>query len=391
MVYNLYHEMLARPTGDELARQRFVLALKRHLMSRLRPGVAVAWEMVARPAFRAMHGRDPSSREEAEAALDEAAHYRYAKAINRISQEMMWQAVGETVYRELDRLESAATRLAASSTRRGSLTLDPAFAPDPVYQAVPIHLQPEGYCPPDPDGRSVVAGAFYESGGRLYSMGRGMAREDSKAGAVLAWLRAHHPGFRPRRMLDMGCSAGGASAAWAAALPECEVHAIDLGSSMLRYAHARAEALGVAVHFRQADAAATPYPDGHFDLVVSHNLFHEVSSAKRRAIAGESLRLLAPGGLALHQDVDLLFRGKEAWEEAERAYDLRYNNEPFWLDYATCDFAAELVEAGFAPEDVWEGRIGKTAGPGHWYLFAAAKPACAAAGEAGDRARAEAA
>jgi SAM-dependent methyltransferase len=121
------------------------------------------------------------------------------------------------------------------------------------------------------------------------------------------------------------------------------------------------------------DAGHTRFPDGHFDLIVSHNLFHEISSAKRREVAAETFRLLAPGGIAIHQDVDLLFRGKAPWEEAERAYDLNYNNEPFWLDYATCDFRAELIAAGFAPEDVAEARIPKLAGPGYWYAFSAVK------------------
>src|SRR3546814_10264357 len=111
---------------------------------------------------------------------------------------------------------------------------------------------------------------------------------------------------------------------------------------MLRYAHARAESIGVPVHFHQRDAGRAGFADGSFDLIVSHNLFHEISDAKRREVAAETLRLLAPGGLAIHQDVDLLFRGKALWEEAECAYDFYHNNEPFWLTYVACDFASEL-------------------------------------------------
>ena len=368
------HSMLAKATPDEMARQRFVLALKRHVMGNLRPGVGLAYAKQGEPAFVAAHGHVPESREEAEEALDNTSHYRFTKSINRASQEMMWQSVGETVYREQDRMEAEAARLIANPQKMGSLELDPAFKPEPVYEDCFIHLQPEGYCPPDPEGDSIIAGAFYESGGRLYSMGRGMAGEDSKAGAVIKWLAGQRPGWQPCRMLDMGCSAGGASAAYPPAYPDCEVHAVDLGASMLRYAHARAESLGVPVHFHQMDAGQTCFPDGHFDLIVSHNLFHEISGESRRRVAAETFRLLAPGGIAIHQDVDLLFRGKTHWEEAERAYDLNYNNEPFWLEYATCDFQAELKAAGFAVEQVSETRIPKMAGPGSWYAFVAIKP-----------------
>uniref|UniRef100_UPI003F7063DB class I SAM-dependent methyltransferase n=1 Tax=Polymorphobacter sp. TaxID=1909290 RepID=UPI003F7063DB len=341
------HSMLARSTADEMARQRFVLALKRHVMGSLRPGAGLAYRKQGEPAYIAAHGRPPETRAEAEEALDNTSHYRFTKSINRASQEMMWQSVGETVYREKDRMEAEAARLIADPAKRGSLTLDPAFTPEKIYEDCFIHLQPEGYCPPDPDGDSIIAGAFYESGGRLYSMGRGMAGSDSKAGALIKWLAGERPGWQPRRMLDMGCSAGGASVEYPVAYPDCEVHACDIGASMLRYAHSRAEAIGVPVHFHQADAGNTGFPDGHFDLIVSHNLFHEISGKTRRRVAAESLRLLAPGGICIHQDVDLLFRDKAPWEEAERAYDLNYNNEPFWLEYATCDFRAELVAAGF--------------------------------------------
>ena len=367
------HSMLAQPTPDEVARQRFVLALKRHVASSLRPGVGLAYKKQGEPAFVEAHGHVPQDRQQAEEALDNTAHYRFTKSINRASQEMMWQAVGETVYREKARMEAEAAKLVGNPQKMGSLHLDPAFKPEPIYEDCFIHLQPEGYCPPDPTGDSIIAGAFYESGGRLYSMGRGMGSEDSKAGAVIKWLAGQRPGWQPQRMLDMGCSAGGASATYPAAWPETEVHAIDLGASMLRYAHARAESLGVPVHFHQMDASHTGFPDGHFDLIVSHNLFHEISSATRQRIAKESFRLLAPGGIVVHQDVDLLFRGKEHWEEAERAYDLNHNNEPFWLDYATCDFRSELIAAGFAAEDVAETRIPKLSGPGFWYAFTAVK------------------
>jgi len=367
------HEMLARQTADETAQQRFVLALKRHVATAMRPGVGLAYAKQAQPAFEAEHGRAPANREEAEVALDASPHYRFTKAVNRISQEMMWQTVGETVYREKDRLEAAAERLTGPSAK-GSLTLDPDMTPEAVYNDCFIHLQPEGYLPADPDGRSIVAGAFYESGGRLYSMGRGMGQEDSKAGAVIAWLEQTRPGWSPKRILDMGCSAGGASTAYAERFPDAEVHACDLGSSMLRYAHARAESMGLPVHFHQADATSTGFPDGHFDLIVSHNLLHEISGETRRGVAKESLRLLAPGGICVHQDVDLLFRGKEAWEEAERAYDLHFNNEPFWLEYATSDLTSELIATGFPQQTVSETKVKKVAGPGHWYAFTAVKP-----------------
>jgi 2-polyprenyl-3-methyl-5-hydroxy-6-metoxy-1,4-benzoquinol methylase len=366
MTMSTANEMLAQQTPDEMAQQRFVLALKRHVMGPLRGAVGEVYRLQAEPEFLARHGRTPADRFEAEAALDATPHYRFTKALDRASQEQMWQAIGETVYRESARLEAVAERLTQSSARRGSLTLNPDFALDPVYRDCHIHLQPEGYCPPD-DGRSVTAGAFYESGGRLYSMGRGMGKEDSKAAAVIAHLKRLNPDWTPRRILDMGCSAGGASTIYAAAFPEAEVHAIDLGAAMLRYAHARAEAYEVRVHFHQMSATQTAFPDGHFDLVVSHNMLHEMSGEARRAMAVESRRLLAADGYCIHQDVDLLLHDREIWEQAERAYDFDHNNEPFWIEYTTCDFSTELRATGFGA--VEEAKVPKSAGPGFWHAW----------------------
>lgn len=372
MVYHLQHEMLPQHTADEIARSHYVLSLKRYLMRNVRSGNVAAYENEGKRLFEEKYGRAPETLEEAEEAMLMTTHFQMWSSLNRSSQELMWRVVGEGIYRDLDRMEAAAERLINNPDKKGSLTLNPDFDPVASYPKHHIHLQPEGYLRED-DGKSVSAGAFYEAGGRIYSMGRGMEAKDSKAGSVIAFLKELRPGWQPKRMLDMGCSAGGASTVYPGEFPETEVHAVDLGASMLRYAHARAEALGAPVHFHQMDAGNTSFPDGHFDFIVSHNLLHEISDEKRKEIARETLRLLAPGGIAIHQDVDILNRDKTLAEAAERAWDLRFNNEPYWVMYANSDLRSELIEAGFPENKVREQRIRKTDGPGFWYAWIAEK------------------
>src|SRR5205807_7337786 len=79
------------------------------------------------------------------------------------------------------------------------------------------------------------------------------------------------------------------------AYPEAEVHAIDVAAPMLRYAHARAEALGRRVHFSQQNAESTNFRDESFDLIVSHILLHETSAKAVRNIVRECHRLLRKG------------------------------------------------------------------------------------------------
>jgi SAM-dependent methyltransferase len=374
MVHDLQHRMLARPDAEEAGRQRFVLAMKRYLTGRIRPGNADIYEREVAPGFAADHdGRAPATRAELRGALLANPHYQTWCSLNRSSQEMMWQAVGETVLRESDRMRDDARTLAEDRDPLGGLRLNPHFDAPEVLRRVNIHLQPGGYAR-TLDERDILAGAFYESGGNLYSMGRGMGGKDSKAGAAIRWLAEQFPGFRPRRVLDMGCSAGASSVPYAQAFPDAEVHALDIGGAMLRYAHARAEALGARVFFHQLDAAATDFPDGHFDLVVSHNLFHEISDDTRRGMLGETWRLLAPGGVALHQDVAIQNRTRSLFEQVERSWDVEFNNEPFWESYADADIVAEMREAGFAADACGEFPLPKISGPGHWFAIYGRKP-----------------
>ena len=173
-------------------------------------------------------------------------------------------------------------------------------------------------------------------------------------------------------ILDLGCSAGGASVAYAASFPDAEVHAVDVGPAILRYAHARAEALGVAVHFHQMSVGALDFPDGSFDLVVSHNLMHEISRETMAALFAESRRVLRSGGLAVHQDVPI--RGdRSLLERYMFAWETKYNNEPFWELFAEADVPRMLAQAGFAAGAIEETHLKRIDGPGSWYVALAQK------------------
>jgi ubiquinone/menaquinone biosynthesis C-methylase UbiE len=227
--------------------------------------------------------------------------------------------------------------------RTGSLTLDSAVSLPRYHAAADIHLQPGGYHG-DQAGNDVSAGAVYDQGINLY-MGGALGPENDLMGATLvAYLREHHPKFRPRRMLDMGCAIGNSTLVWARAFPRAEVHAIDVGAPVLRYAHARAQALGAAVHFRQANAEHTPYDAGSFDLVVSHIMLHETSKSALVRIMQECHRLLRPGGLMLHLEIP---RGKTVVEKFMHNWESYNNNETFCRYMTNIDLKSEAVKGGF--------------------------------------------
>jgi len=291
-------------------------------------------------------------------------------ALTVTGQELLWDAVGETVQADLPRIEALARALRQSNRKRGSLMLNPAVRIPAWVGPVDIHGQPGGYDLNESDD-DVLAGALYEAGGSLCTRGLGTGARDSKAAVLIEWLRSDHPGLKPRRILDLGCGIGASTLPWAEAFPEAEMHGIDGGAGLLRYAHARAESLGQKVHFAQQNAEKTSFPAGFFDVIVSHNLFHESPRAATRAVLREARRLLAPGGVFLNLDVPAQNADCDLFQEFLGDWHTLYNAEPWWRAWSELDPAAALAEAGFAPVHCIAGNETRRDGPGHWMVFGA--------------------
>jgi len=372
-VRDVLHAVLPQTTAEERSRQGAVISLRRLLNAKVRPHNMESYEAEGLPAFLKAHGRAPQSADEVQKAFFLSPAYRQWSAANRAAQEMIWVSVGEPVYRDLDRMKEAAADLINSPSRRGSLTLSPDYTPSPEVADTDIHLQPGGFAMDRGEG-DIVAGALYECGGNVFSFGQGAGKGDSKAGATIRLLDERFDGFRPGKMLDIGCSAGAASAAYAYEWPDTQVHAIDIGAGMLRYAHARAESLGVAVHFHQMDASDMRFPDNSFDLVVSHNMLHEIGEEKRRAMFREALRVVRPGGIVLHQDVAIR-NAPTLVHEVERSWDADFNDEPHWRTYATANLVEDMLAAGFARDSIMEHDLDSVQNLNRWYAVSGRKAA----------------
>jgi ubiquinone/menaquinone biosynthesis C-methylase UbiE len=89
-------------------------------------------------------------------------------------------------------------------------------------------------------------------------------------------------------------AAGNGNATLAAARRWCDVTSTDYVPSLLARGRARAEAEGLTVNFRVADAEALPFADSSFDTVVS--TFGVMFTPKQEKAAAELLRVCKPGG-----------------------------------------------------------------------------------------------
>jgi len=370
---------LYRPTHDEASRHRFVGALKHIANGALEAQLAARYESVLKPAFAAVHGgRAPADRNEARPLFEPDPLYQLWGSMVYTSQDFMWQTVGATCRRIQSDFEARATL--ATAQPQGSLTLDPALAiPKPIAD-VEIHRQPGGYFGQSRGG-DLFAALIYFGTLELYRAAKGLTAnapvgEPGIGRFIVSVLRKRYPDLKPRRILDLGCGPGLESLALKEAFPEAEVHALDLSEPFVRFGHAWAEDRGLSMHFRQADAQRTGYPDGHFDLVVSHILFHETWHDIAPRIFAEARRILAPGGVFINADVPYQPARMSIPKQVTNDWQVRNNGEPFWTGFADTDVPSVLQRAGFAPGEVLADY--EPLGAGHYYFFGGRRAAATA-------------
>ena len=86
-----------------------------------------------------------------------------------------------------------------------------------------------------------------------------------------------------------------------AKLDAYRVVGLDISQSFVQIATARAQDAGVAVEFRQGDAANMPFPPDSFDFIVCQAAFKNLSEPVQALL--EMHRVLKPGGKALILDL----------------------------------------------------------------------------------------
>ncbi|MCU0890701.1 MAG: class I SAM-dependent methyltransferase [Sandarakinorhabdus sp.] len=335
------HPVLPKADADERARQEFTKSLKGFVQSGLLPGLGPVFGARAAKHFEREHGRAPADRHDIRKAMLVDPYFQTYAATNRIAQELLWDSVIDSIERQLPALEAEAAAL--SATARAPLETSPDFATPRYVTALDIHCMPGGYAEPG----GIAAGALYDRGVYLYSMGYMGPTNDDMGRSVANYIRRRMPDFQPTRILDMGCTVGHSTLPYKEAFPDAEVIGIDVAGPQIRYAHARAAGLGADVGFLQRNAEATGFPDASFDLIVSHILLHETSGKAMPAIMRECHRLLKPGGVMIHADLPP-FNLMDPFTQFILDNETWYNNEPFWGAMREIDQIALARSVGFA-------------------------------------------
>ncbi len=344
---NSNHAMFPEANHDEQALQNYIKTLRVHSSRHFHDGnKKILAERLEPQLRRKTKNRVPSRKAVREAFMGEEYH-RWWSAMLRTTQEMLYDSVGPSIERQLPTLVHKAKALKGE---RGSLTLDDKITTPSYLAAVDMHCKPGSYMQELTDD-DVFPGAEFDRTFRLYSMGGLGPNLDDGGWTLIAWLKKAFPNFKPKRILDLGCTVGHST------LPYCdafgknvEVFAVDVAAPCLRYGHARAVAMGKDVHFRQANAEALPFADNSFDLVVSHALMHETSTKAIRRIYKECHRVLKPGGVTAHLDG---ITPHDLYEKFYSEWMAHNNNEPYLGTVQDEDFDGILAQAGFAKAKRW--------------------------------------
>jgi SAM-dependent methyltransferase len=344
-----FHGMLPVPTPEEASRQEFAKSLKHFVQQGMLPGLGPIFQGRAAPRFEKETGRAPADRHDIRKAMVPDNYFRHYAALNRISQELLWDSVIDSVERDADNLEGVAAQM--SGRNKGELRIPETFDVPRYVSALDIHCMPGGYAGDGETASQVLPGVLYDRGVYIYSMGYTGPYNDDMGRSVVNYLKRNMPEFKPRRILDMGCTVGHSTLPYKELFPEAEVWGIDVGGPMIRYAHARAGAMGLDVNFAQMNAEKTEFEDGYFDLVVSHILLHETSGKAMPRIVEECFRVLRPGGLMIHADLppfDLM----DPFTQFILDNETYYNNEPFWGAMRELDQVGIAKAAGFDPASI---------------------------------------
>lgn len=158
---------------------------------------------------------------------------------------------------------------------------------------------------PGTTGRVLHWAARYDLMAWIFLLGRERAFREKIIG--LARLR---PG---EVVLDVGCGTGTlAIAAKRHVGPSGNVHGVDASPEMIDRATKKASKAGVDVTFRTGVVEALPYPNAHFDVVLSTLMLHHLPRRARQECAREVRRVLKPGGRVLVVDFGATPRGRKS-------------------------------------------------------------------------------
>ena len=346
------HDLSPNMDHDEVARFNFLTNLNVHLGQKVSPGNNAAFEKRVKPAYKKEAGEELATRQQVRKAMRKDPYYQCWAALRRNTMEQRHQAGRHVVLRQLDDLVDKAKAL---NDGKGTLSVDPGMEPPRYIAHVDNHCMPGSYyteiVPND-----VLAGANYEAGLFVTTAGSMSSKGDGGGRSIVNFVKDEFKDFQPKRILDLGAGIGVNTLPIADAFPDAEVIAVDAGAPMVRWGHARAQAMGYdKVKFIHGDGDNLDFKPESFDWIQTTMFWHETSTKAIHSMMEKIYGLMAPGGLFLNVEQPNFKPDTSLYDQFTRDWDSWYNNEPFWSKLHVMDVFDVMEQAGFKKEKLFDG------------------------------------
>lgn len=349
------HQLFPEVKSDDVSRLNFLTHLNMHLSGNVLPGVKTAYETEVLPEFKQQHGREPQDRHEVREAMNDNSYLQMWSALRRNTMEMRHQLGRSIVLKESDVVTAKVKDLLSNNDGKGvNLVLDDNCTLPYNVSAVDVHCQPGCYYT-EYFADDVTVANSYDIGIFVTTAGLLGGLSDGGGQGLGNWLAKEYPDFKPKRILDIGCTIGHNAVPLAQAFPDAEVIAIDVARPSLRYAAARAKALDVHnITFMQMDAEdMAEFADESFDLVTTAMFWHEACDRSMLSILKGMNRVLKTGGLTISLEQPQ-YTNKPVYEQFIRDWDTLNNNEPYWGRMHERDLVQWHTDCGFDGSKMFE-------------------------------------
>ncbi len=350
MENSLNHDMDLPKSRDDLARSRFVAGLRAYVLTDVATQLRSDYEANIEPALKESDAA-PKDGWDVHRAIKGSDTFKRYSSLRCTAQELVWNTVMDNIEQHTDTLEAKFDELHNDQARaQGTITLDPELEIPAYVNAVDVHLMPGNYGGKD---ESVVAGSVYDQGLNVFAFGMMGRRLNDIGWSMAKWYQARRPDDKPAVIVDVGCSIGHNTLPWKQTYPDAQVYGVDVAASCLRYAHARAQGMGVTVDFKQGKSEQLDFADNSVDVVFSSMFLHELPKEAIDAYLKEAHRILKPGGFMLNMELPPN-ESLSPYDSFYLDWDCYYNNEPFYKGFRDQSYRQLCVDAGFPAEKFYE-------------------------------------
>lgn len=207
----------------------------------------------------------------------------------------------------------------------------------PKYYLRNFHFQTDGYL-------SDRSAALYDW--QVETLFTGTANLMRRQGLVPIARAIRGRDQRQMVLADIGCGTGSFLEEAAKAFPAMARIGIDLSRPYLKQAAGRRRKARRQL-FIEALGEQIPLSDQSVDFVSAVYLFHELPAAARRAVVGELVRVVKPGGLIVIGDA-LQTGDRPDFDGLLQLFPIGFH-EPFFESWTKCDLGSMFAEYGFRP------------------------------------------